>query len=90
MIYALPVTLGTTVVKKPLLRGRRLKQMTNGYDANGVRVTNIVGFQKGDFVKVCPHCGRELPASMFGLRYDAQNAKQRDQSYCGKCRSNRT
>ena len=89
MIYCLPVELAETTVSKPLKRGRTFKKMSNGYDANGVRVTNIIGFRKGDFLKVCPCCGNSFPASAFGLRYDSRNAKMRDQSYCSACRSRR-
>lgn len=90
MIYSLPVTLDADVVKVQPKRGRTFKKMSNGWDANGVRVTNIIGFRKGDFLKVCPYCGNAFPASSFGLRYDSQAARMRDQSYCKTCRSGRT
>lgn len=89
MIYVLPVTLSHATVKSPSQKDCAFKR-SNGYDANGVRVTNIVGFRDGDFLKECPHCHDIYPSKMFGLRYDSVNCRVRDQSYCKRCRSQHT
>lgn len=54
----------------------------NGYDGDNLRITNIVGYGNGDFLKICPHCNRILPTEAFGLR----STVDRDQSWCMDCR----
>ena len=54
----------------------------NGYDGDNLRITNIVGYENGDFLKICPHCNRILPTEAFRLRPTVG----RDQSWCMDCR----
>lgn len=54
----------------------------SGYDGNNIRVTNLVGYANGDFIKWCPHCKRNLPSELFGLR----KTINQDQSWCMDCR----
>ncbi len=82
MIYQYPIHLEnsmtfTTAPTKPLSFTK-----SNGYDGNNIRVTNIVGYENGDFLKVCPHCNGILPSESFGLR----PTMDRDQSWCMDCR----
>lgn len=88
MIYTLPIRFDSNINiisnTFPIATCRFSK--TNGYDANGIRVTNLVGFDTNDFMKQCPNCGRIMPASIFGLRNMPDG--QHDQSNCPDCRSN--
>lgn len=60
--------------------------MSSGYDANGYRVTNIVGFNGHELLKHCPRCNRAKPTTKFG--YSGRvTTSTRDQSECNDCRS---
>ncbi len=91
MLVAFPVTLedGTVIYgnEEPFEfeEGRRL----NGVDADGNRITNIVGFDKPELLKWCPHCEEILVASDFGPegRPIPDSQRRRDQSWCLRCRS---
>lgn len=83
MIYTIPIRLEngqvfTTLPSQPVSFTK-----TSGYDGNGLRVTNIVGYANGDFLKECPKCGRIKPSEEFGLRKTVGC----DQSNCIACRS---
>ena len=45
----------------------------------------ISGYSNGEPTRVCPHCGRELPISMFGYR-KMGSGEVRNQSWCKDCR----
>lgn len=82
MIYQFPIYLENSMTfnappTKPLHFSK-----SNGYDGNNMRVTNIVGYCNGDFLKICPRCNSELPSEAFGLRPTIN----RDQSWCKDCR----
>ena len=81
MIYSLPIRFDIPIQNTSGQYPNRFPQ-TNGYDNNGVRVTNLVGYENGDFLKICPNCGRTLPSEAFGLRI----TENRDQSWCSDCR----
>jgi hypothetical protein len=65
-------------------------EKTSGYDANGHRITNIVGFDGVELLKECPRCGLAKKSSAFGVsgrKMEQDNEKSiRDQSYCIECR----
>lgn len=83
MIYTLPLRLENGQVFTSLPTQSVNFSKTSGYDGNNLRVTNIVGFSNGDFLKACPKCGETKPSEAFGLR----ETLDRDQSYCKDCRS---
>lgn len=88
MIYTLPITFDSPVHINvnhfPIQQCQFPK--TSGYDSSNVRVTNLVGFSNGDFLKLCPNCNRTFSASHFGLR-NMGDGSVRDQSNCPDCRS---
>ncbi len=63
------------------------KEKISGYDARIYRVTNLVGYNGDEFIKLCPKCGEKLSEIRFG--YSGRNSKggRRDQSQCNECRS---
>ena len=83
MIYTLPVHLEDGQVFNALPSHSISFSKTSGSDGNGLRVTNIVGYSNGDFLKKCPNCGRIKSSEAFGLR----ETVGRDQSNCMDCRS---
>lgn len=89
MIYTLPIEFDFPIqIKTPQFPpdSCRFSSKVNGYDDEGVRVTNLVGFENGDFLKICPNCNRIFSATHFGLR-NMGNGDIRDQSNCPDCRS---
>lgn len=82
MIYTLPIRLENGRVFDTLPSQDVSFTKTSGYDGNGLRVTNIVGYAKGDFLKECPNCGKIKPSEAFGLRKTVDC----DQSNCIDCR----
>lgn len=88
MIYTLPITFDTPIQINtghfPIKQCQFSK--VSGYDSSNVRVTNLVGFNNGDFLKICPNCMRIFSASYFGLR-NMGDGSVRDQSNCPECRS---
>ena len=82
MIYSFPIYLedSQTFTSHPTKKLRF--QKTNGRDGNNVRITNIVGYENGDFLKWCPCCKRIRSSQNFGLRL----TENKDQSYCTDCR----
>lgn len=84
MIYKLPITLEDGQVFESLPITSLSFSKVSGYDGNGLRVTNLVGFSNGDFLKECPNCGQIKYSRYFGLR----TTVNRDQSNCISCRSN--
>lgn len=82
MIYTLPIYLedGQTFSSLPTKPISFPK--VSGYDGRRLRVTNLVGFSNGDFLKECPKCGRVKCSEEFGLR----KTVGRDQSNCIDCR----
>lgn len=71
----------------------KFKHLTNGYDSNGNRVTNLVGYDGNEFLKMCSRdtCRKVLLASEFGSggRYIKNKLGERilrDQSNCKDCR----
>lgn len=83
MIYTLPVRLEDGQIFTSLPTNHISFPQVSGYDGNGLRVTNLVGFSNGDFLKVCPNCGQTKCSEAFGLR----ETVGRDQSNCMDCRS---
>ncbi len=83
MIYTLPVRLEDRQIFTSLPTNHISFPKVSGYDGNGLRVTNLVGFSNGDFLKKCPNCGRTKCSEAFGLR----ETVERDQSNCMDCRS---
>ncbi len=62
-------------------------EKANGYDSYGRRITNLVGHNGDQFIKVCPNCGHEKPETEFGYNgRDTGETTRRDQSWCTKCR----
>lgn len=63
-------------------------QRHNGTDADGNRVTNIVGFDGEYLLKWCPHCEEVKISLDFGPegRPDSDQLHRRDQSWCLVCR----
>lgn len=61
-----------------------LSEVSSGYDANNIRITNIAGYNGFTFLKYCPHCERIKPLVDFDNigRYNSS----RDQSNCNACR----
>ena len=51
MIYKLPITLEDGQVFESLPITSLSFSKVSGYDGNGLRVTNLVGFFNGDFLK---------------------------------------
>lgn len=83
MIYKLPVKLEDGQIFSSLPAKPLSFDKVSGYDGNNIRVTNLVGFSNGDFLKKCPHCGKTKPSEAFGLRTTVGC----DQSNCMDCRS---
>lgn len=82
MIYCYPIHLENSMTfNAPPTESLRFPKCS-GYDGNNIRVTNIVGYENGDFLKVCPNCNEILPSEAFGLR----STIDRDQSWCMDCR----
>lgn len=82
MIYTYPIHLENSMIfTEPPTESLSFPQC-DGYDGDNLRITNIVGYSNGDFLKVCPNCGRERPSESFGLRLTVN----RDQSWCMDCR----
>lgn len=82
MIYTYPISLDNSMTIQSTPASSLHFPKTNGYDGNKTRITNIVGYDNGDFLKVCPNCGKILPSEAFGLRI----TMDRDQSWCMDCR----
>ncbi len=67
----------------------------SGYDANGDRVTHIVGFDGTDLLKRCthPNCRAiKQSANGFGEKGRNSNPKRpmrRDQAQCSECRTHK-
>lgn len=59
--------------------------MSSGYDFNGNRITNIVGFDGTYLLKWCPSCQIIKPTISFGWIGRVTNGR-RDQSECNDCR----
>ena len=56
-------------------------------ESHGRRITNLVGHNGRQFLKVCPNCGCEKTETEFG--YDGRDTGEitrRDQSWCTECR----
>lgn len=86
MIIKPPITLDTGKIFSPDGKPHYWEK-TNGYDSNGRRITNLVGHNGYQFIKVCPNCECEKPETEFG--YDGRDTgepNRRDQSWCSKCR----
>lgn len=66
MIYTLPVRLEDGQIFTSLPTNHISFPKVSGYDGNGLRVTNLVGFSNGDFLKKCPNCGRTKCSEAFG------------------------
>ena len=82
MIYCYPIHLENSMTfTEPPTEPLHFSKC-NGYDGDNLRITNIVGYENGDFLKVCPHCNRILPTESFRLR----STIDRDQSWCIDCR----
>ena len=60
--------------------------MSSGYDANGNRITNIIGFDGSELLKYCPSCEYIKPSTDFGWSGRVTTSR-RDQSECNHCRS---
>ncbi|HBF7094797.1 TPA: hypothetical protein ACG3JU_003746 [Clostridioides difficile] len=74
--------INSDIMKKPFIM-----EQSSGFDSKGNRITNIVGFDGTELLKVCPNCGEIKPATEFDYKGRVTNSK-RDQSNCGKCRAN--
>lgn len=60
--------------------------MSSGYDDDGDRITNIVGYNGHELLKYCHSCRCEKPTTQFG--YSGRvTTSNRDQSQCNDCRS---
>lgn len=59
---------------------------SSGFDDNENRITNIVGFDGNELIKLCPRCNGEKPTSRFGYKGRVTTSK-RDQSECNDCRN---
>lgn len=46
------------------------------------------GYNDGEIMRICPHCGKEKPLSEFGLRKMTkdEDGMVRNQSWCKECR----
>jgi hypothetical protein len=88
MFVKFPVTLvdGTVIEAGDQPFWYVLSQKTNGIDADGNRITNIMGYDGVCIVKWCPRCGQLLPNLDFG--YDGDQAKESSAavSFCDSCR----
>ena len=82
MIYSFPIRLDNSMTINTNPSTPLQFPITGGYDGDNVRMTNIVGYENGDFLKWCPHCDEVLPSESFGLR----PTMDRDQSWCKDCR----
>lgn len=82
MIYKYPIRLENSMIFYEPPNNSTSFPLTSGYDGNNLRITNIVGYANGDFLKYCPNCKRTLPSEFFGLR----STINRDQSWCMDCR----
>ena len=85
---------GTTICgnEKPFLISRNDDFIgVKGNDANGSRVTNIVGFDGVSLLKRCTNCGEVKPsADGFGAEGRCTNkttGMRRDQAQCKQCRA---
>jgi hypothetical protein len=81
-----PITLDNGKVIHP--NGTQLSfSESNGYDARGRRITNLVGHDGTHYMKRCPNCRKVKPEIDFG--YDGRDTGEptrRDQSWCTQCR----
>lgn len=86
MIISPPITFDNGKIFLP--DGKRHRwEKANGHDSNGRRITNLVGHNGHQFMKVCPNCGREKPETEFGYEgRDTGEITRRDQSWCTECR----
>lgn len=69
----------------------------SGYDENGDRFTNIVGFNGSDLLKRCTNksCREKIMPSTLGFGASGRNSypkkdMRRDQSQCIECRNKKT
>lgn len=58
---------------------------SNGYDSNNSRITNVVGFDGTNLLKLCPNCSNTRTTNEFG----ESGRGSRDQSHCNICRAGR-
>ncbi len=58
----------------------------SGYDSNNNRITNLVGFDGHELLKVCPKCSGIKHVTDYGYSGRYTN-RRRDQSQCSYCRS---
>lgn len=67
----------------------KIEERLSGYDADGNRITNIVGFDGEYLLKWRPHCEQVLLSIDFGPegRPSSDPQHRRDQSYCMVCRA---
>lgn len=82
MIYTYPINLDNSMTIQSAPATPLHFPQSNGYDGNKIRITNIAGYDNGDFLKVCQNCGKTLPSETFGLRITMDRA----QSWCMDCR----
>lgn len=88
MIPTYPVILDNTMIFNGTEAQSNFPR-TNGRDANGNRLTNIVGFDGVELLKECPHCECTKRSSEFGALGRQTNPQgRRDQSWCKECRRN--
>lgn len=90
MLVSFPVTLEDGTIINGTEESFRFEgdQKFNGTDADGNRVTNIVGFDGENLEKWCPGCGGIFLSVDFGFEGRATSPDyRRDQSYCNVCRA---
>ena len=94
LIYEDGMCVATAVLKKSHLKRGNFEiaeGIAFGYyvdqdTGEKIRITNIVGYQNGQFLKWCPHCERTMTLEEFD--YSGRfTGEQRDQSNCSDCRS---
>lgn len=83
MIYTLPILLEDGQKFTSIPTNSLSFPEVNGRDGAGIRVTHLVGFSDGDFLKKCPKCKQIKYSEEFGLR----KTVSADQSNCKVCRS---
>lgn len=59
----------------------------SGTTLNNIRLTNLTGYNGGQFLKRCPRCNEIKPFNSFGEAGRYTNNTQRDQSNCNSCRA---